>query len=106
MFYCPKCKKTEMDFNRKDNLQYRREYKTVSNMRGGYGRPISHYLCECGNPLAGSMDIRGLIKNECESEAVDYAKDIITAYNEDGDYFSQDLLDYANEIVRERIKKL
>lgn len=100
MFYCPKCKKIEMDFDKRSH----RQYQTVSNIRDGYGRPITHFLCECGNPLAGSMDIRGMMKEEYEYEAVDYAKYIITAYNEGGDYFSQDLLDYANKIVEERIK--
>ena len=100
MFYCPKCKKIEMDFNKRSY----RQYQTVSNIRDGYSRPITHFLCECGNPLAGSMDIRGLIEEDHPNKAVDYAKDIITAYNEGGDYFSQGLLDCANKIVEERIK--
>lgn len=98
MFYCPKCEKFVMNFNRRDN----QKYIIVPNMRGGYGRPIAHYLCECGNPLAGDMDIRGL--SDDEEMNVNYAKDIITAYNEGGDYFEQGLLDYANKIANERIK--
>lgn len=46
LFYCPKCSKEEIS----SNDIYRGEY-TINNMRGGYGRSIKHYKCECGNYL-------------------------------------------------------
>lgn len=98
MYYCPKCGKLEMVFDRDKN----RINGTVTNMRDGYGRPIKHYMCECGNPLAGDMDIRGMMKDEYEYEAIDYAKSIITEYNEGGMFFEQSLLDKANMIAKEK----
>jgi hypothetical protein len=98
MYYCPKCGKFELNF---DVAKHKSE-RTVINIRDCYSRPIIHYMCECGNPLAGNMEIRGLMKDEYDYEAVDYAKSIITAYNEGGDYFEQGLLDKANRIYEER----
>jgi len=98
MYYCPKCGKLEMVFDRD---KYRMN-GTVTNLRDGYGRHIKHYMCECGNLLAGDMEIRGLMKDEYDYEAVDYAKSIITDYNEGGLYFEQSLLDRANIIAKER----
>lgn len=78
LFYCPKCKKEEIgDYNLHE------EDKTVVNIRDGYGRPIIHYKCECGNYLAGSVDLRGL---EDDTRAVDYYKAVIKDYNENGKY--------------------
>jgi hypothetical protein len=90
MYYCPKCGKFEINFNSRE----RRNERTVSNCRDGWGRPIYHYLCECGNPLAGTM----FIEDQNDNELVEYSKYVIEAYNEGGDFFVQGLLDYANEI--------
>ena len=79
LFYCPKCKKEEI---RSDN-PYRYE-ETIVNMRDGYGRPIRHYKCECGNYLAGSMDVNGWLDNP---DAVLYCKGLIKDYNPGGCYY-------------------
>jgi len=95
--YCPKCGKLELiettDFN----------YRYFTNMRDGYGRPIRHYKCECGNYLAGIMDITGLSDNETDN--IKYAKDIITAYNIGGDYYEDGLIEKAIEVLNERNKE-
>ena len=78
LFYCPKCKKEEI---REDN-PYRYE-ETITNMRDGYGRPIRHYKCECGNYLAGSMDVSGWVDNQ---NAILYCKGLIEDYNPGGCY--------------------
>ena len=79
LFYCPKCKKEEI---REDN-PYRYE-ETITNMRDGYGRPIRHYKCECGNYLAGSMDVSGWVDDQ---NAILYCKETINGYNPGGCYY-------------------
>lgn len=76
LFYCPKCGKEEIK-----NVYPSRDEITFRNIRDGYGRPIVHYKCECGNLLAGSIDISELNEN-----AIRYDKDIITCYNSGGCY--------------------
>ena len=94
LFYCPKCKKEEI---RKDN-----PYKTtLYNIRDGYGRPIQHYKCECGNYLAGSIDISDWIDNidiNFYNNNIEYCKIIIKNYNEGGYYYNADML---NKIRKE-----
>ena len=79
LFYCPKCQKEEI---REDN-PYRYE-ETITNMRDGYGRPIRHYRCECGNYLAGSMDVSGWLD---DPDAILYCKGLIEDYNPGGCYY-------------------
>lgn len=50
LFYCPECGKEQI----LNNNPYEKE-KTIINIRDGYGRPITHYKCECGNYFAGNM---------------------------------------------------
>lgn len=54
-------------------------------MRDGYGRPIRHYKCECGNYLAGSMDVNGWLDNP---DAILYCKGLIEDYNPGGCFYS------------------
>ena len=79
LFYCPKCKKEEI---REDN-PYRYE-ETITNMRDGWGRPIRHYKCECGNYLAGSMDVNGWLD---DPDAILYCKGMIEDYNPGGCFY-------------------
>ena len=79
LFYCPKCKKEEI----REDDPYRYE-ETIINMRDGYGRPIRHYKCECGNYLAGSMDVNGWLDNP---DALLYCKGLIKDYNPGGCYY-------------------
>ena len=79
LFYCPKCQKEEI---REDN-PYRCE-ETITNMRDGWGRPIRHYKCECGNYLAGSMDVNGWLD---DPNAILYCKETINGYNPGGCYY-------------------
>lgn len=79
LFYCPKCKKEEI---REDN-PYKYE-DTITNMRDGWGRPIRHYKCECGNYLAGSMDVSGWVD---DPDVILYCKETIEGYNPGGCYY-------------------
>jgi len=94
MYYCPKCKKLDLNFDITKN----NKYATVANIRDGWGRPIQHFLCECGNLLAGAMNISGLGNNK--EEAIEYAKDIISSYNEYGIFFDKSLLDKTIKIAK------
>lgn len=79
LFYCPECNKEEI----RNDDPYKNEY-TISNMRDGYGRPIRHYKCECGNYLAGSMDVNGWVDDK---DAIEYCKETIKGYNRGGCYY-------------------
>lgn len=94
MYYCPQCGKLDLQFNMQDNYKN----STVTNMRDGWGRPIKHFLCECGNPLAGVINICEL--GNSEEDAIKYAKELIADYNEGGLYFKRSLLDQANYIIQ------
>ena len=85
--YCPKCGRSEILTDASEFDRYKSE-KTISNLRGGYGRPITHYKCICGNFLAGSMDV-----SEWDDDGIMYAKAVIRGYNEGGAYFEQRMLD-------------
>lgn len=96
LFYCPMCGKEEI---RNDN-PYNDE-KTIVNMRDGYGRPITHYKCECGNYLAGSMSVSGF-----DEHTIKYYKDIIKGYNEGGCYYNTNsALNGDNIDLSERAKR-
>ena len=79
LFYCPKCKKEEI----REDDPYRYE-ETIINMRDGWGRPIRHYKCECGNYLAGSMDVSDWID---DPNAILYCKGLIVDYNPGGCFY-------------------
>lgn len=97
LFYCPKCKKEEI---RSDN-PYRYE-ETIVNMRDGYGRPIRHYKCECGNYLAGSMDVNGWID---DPNAILYCKETIDGYNLGGCFYDSTVVNGDKLDLYERAKK-
>ena len=78
LFYCPICGKEQI----RNDDPYKDE-RTIINIRDGYGRSISHYKCECGNYLAGSMDITGW-----DEHMIQYCKDTIKGYNKGGCYYS------------------
>ena len=99
LFYCPECGKQQI---LNDN-PYIKE-KTIINMRDGYGRPITHYKCECGNYLPGSIDVSGW-----GDDGIEYAKETIVGYNRGGCYYdmnsnfpSGDLYERAEKIYQER----
>lgn len=100
LFYCPKCNKEKIS----TNDIYRGEY-TISNMRGGYGRPIRHYKCECGNYFAGSIDISGW---EDDEDSIKYCKDTINEYNKNGCFYNLsiengiDPFERAKQVYEER----
>ena len=88
LFYCPKCKKEEVDIDI-NNL-----VRKVVNCRNGYGRFIIHYICpECGNVLAGFL-------NHIKKEDIEYYKELISDYNEGGLYFHEGLLNKAMGIEK------
>lgn len=103
LFYCPVCYKEEV---RSDD-PYKNE-KTIVNVRDGYGRPITHYKCECGNYLAGSMNISDWKDDE---SLIGYAKGIIEGYNKGGCYYdhnsslngdNSDLFERAKQVYKQR----
>lgn len=103
LFYCPECNKEEI----RNDDPYKNEY-TISNMRDGYGRPIRHYKCECGNYLAGSMDVNGWVDDK---DAIEYCKETIKGYNRGGCYYDFnttlrggeiDLFERAKQVYEER----
>lgn len=75
IFYCSKCNKWEDNISNVFTTEKeKRENYTIPNLRGGYGRAITHYKCpDCGNLLAGSM----LLLSDDE---VDYIKHTIDFY--------------------------
>lgn len=79
LFYCPECRREEINITNPplNKITYR-------NIRDGYGRPITHYECECGNILAGSIDVSGFEK---EAGLIDYFKMVIEGYNKGGCYY-------------------
>lgn len=95
LFYCPKCKKEEI----RNDDPYRNEH-TLLNIRGGYGRPITHYKCECGNYLAGSINVIGWTDEEC----ILYCKELIEEYNKGGCCFSKDMTKKAKQCYEDRKK--
>ena len=102
LFYCPECGKEQI----LNNNPYKTE-KTIINIRYGYVRPITHYKCECGNSLAGSMDVTGWNK-----DGIEYAKKTIAGYNRGGCYYdlnrnipSNDLYERAEKIYQQRHPK-
>lgn len=102
LFYCPECNKEEI----RNDDPYKNEY-TISNMRDGYGRPIRHYKCECGNYLAGSMDVDGWVDDK---DAIEYCKVTIKGYNRGGCYYdfsgsfdgNTDLFERAKMVYKDR----
>lgn len=97
LFYCPECGKEEI----KKGCPSRNEV-TFANIRDGFGRPITHYKCECGNLLAGSMDISGW---EDDEDLIFYAKDTIKGYNKNGCYYCDGLYEAVEERYKEKIKR-
>jgi DNA polymerase II large subunit len=93
MFYCPKCGKVDMNFNPDKH----RDTHTYSNCRDGYGRPIMHFECDCGNLMAG-----WIITTGCDKDDLEYYKDVITEYNEGGLYVNQELLDLIKKRYEQR----
>ena len=96
LFYCPECGKEEI----KNSCPARNEV-TFTNIRDGYGRPITHYKCKCGNLLAGSMNITEWEDNE---DLIIYAKETIKGYNKGGCYYSDGLYELIEERYEERQK--
>lgn len=90
LYYCPKCGKIEIVSEYSKYKEYVKE-RTCANIRDGYGRPIQHIKCSCGNYLAGFISL----PEECDSDDIEYFKNIITDYNENGMYFENDLLQHA-----------
>ena len=102
LYYCPECGKEQIT-----SEQLYQTEETITNMRDGYGRPIKHYKCECGNYLAGRMDVNGWEDNK---EAIAYAKDTIKQYNRDGIFYEsnspcRDMYEGAKKCYEENQKR-
>ena len=97
LFYCPECGKEEIKNVRQSEIE-----TTFVNIRDGYGRPITHYKCECGNILAGSINVSGW---ENDKFAIRYAKDTIKGYNKGGCYYNDELYKYAEKCYNDNLKR-
>lgn len=73
LWYCPKCNREEI----KDVFPNRDE-RTWTNLRDGYGTPICHYKCECGNPNAGAMHFK--VVGDITDYNIEYFKSVIEMY--------------------------
>lgn len=87
-FYCPQCDNEEI----RNDDPYREE-KTIINPRGGFGRALHHYKCECGNYLAGAVQAIGL-----EEDDMAYYRCLIRDYNKGGSFFVTNI-DVDGEII-------
>lgn len=94
IFYCPECGSEEIKGEYPN-----RDKTTLANIRDGYGRPITHYKCDCGNYLAGSMDISGW---EDDPGSIQYCKEVIKEYNRGGIYYTEGMYEKASENFRKR----
>ena len=100
LFFCPECgKKQVLNHDPYENKH------TITNMRCGYGRPIRHYKCECGNYLAGSMDV-----TNWDEEGIKYAMDVIKSYNKGGTFYNfddtQDIAEHAEIVYKKRKRRV
>lgn len=85
LWYCPKCGYEEL----KDSLPKKNNFKgeedvfdlTWTNIRDGYGTPIRHFLCNCGNRNAGVMHFQ-VVKDE-SYDTIEYFKSVIEMYQND-----------------------
>lgn len=83
MVYCPACGL----FYENSNQIPDGSKVTFSNCRDGWGIPITHFKCRCGNEYAGMMRLRS---DYVDVEGlVDYYKDVITGYNPGGIYTNE-----------------
>jgi hypothetical protein len=99
IFYCPQCGKFDKDFH------YNSYAPKVINIRDGFGHPIYHIKCECGNYLAGYMNFN---KTEAFQDEA-YIKGIITGYNLDGIYIKnreQEWCNYVKESYDEQERRI
>ena len=97
LFYCPECGNEEI----KNDYPLRKKI-TYKNIRDGFGRPITHYKCECGNLLAGSMDVSGW---EDKKDLIVYAKETIERYNKGGRYYADGLYELVEKRYEEYLNQ-
>ena len=92
IYYCPKCKKL--------TIGYKKDRDTISftNIRDGYGRPLHHAKCECGNYLAAYMDFNEK-DTRIEPELINYIKSIIEGYNVEGCYYNDGFYEFVKENI-------
>lgn len=94
IFYCPICKKLEMDFKMNSSTPH------VGNIRDGYGHPLYHMKCECGNYLSAGIHFT---KDEVEKDLglLDYIKKVITGYNKNGCFYMAGYYEYAEDRINQ-----
>lgn len=112
IFYCPQCGKTNPNYKH-DKFKF-----SFGNIRDGYGRPLHHTKCECGNYLAAYISFTEEDVNE-DVGLLPYIRDLITGYNSGGIYYTEGFYEYVenkskkydvkqekNRLERERISKM
>lgn len=85
LWYCPQCKDLEIKDCLPRQLIHKDEslvnHCTFINLRNGFGMPIHHYLCSCGNERAGAMTIPDKPDVDVD-DIVYYYKSVISIYQE------------------------
>lgn len=98
IYYCPVCKKIDINYKNDKNIL------RVVNCRDGYGRPLYHVRCECGNYLAAYISFtEDDIKDD--SGALDYIKGTIEGYNKGGIFYNDGYYEYVEKDITDRYKR-
>ena len=87
--YCPKC--GEESISARDRDCY------YINVRDGFGRPLRHYRCRCGNIFAAFV----ALPIGWSSEDIEYFKGVIEGYNEGGVYYNEEFDKSVRTVYRE-----
>lgn len=97
-FYCPTCKRLDIDFKLDRGTPY------VVNIRDGYGRPLYHIKCECGNYLAAAINFT---KEELEKDEglLDYIVSVISGYNKGGCFYADGYYEYVEKRILDEEKR-
>lgn len=92
IYYCPKCGKLDTEF------KMTRDTPSVGNIRDGYGRPLYHIKCDCGNYLAAGINFS---KDEIDKERslIEYVKNVITEYNKGGNFYHDGFYEYVEKRI-------
>lgn len=70
----------------------------VGNIRDGYGHPLYHMKCDCGNYWAAGIYFS---KDEVDKDQslIDYIKEVITGYNKGGVFYQDGFYEYVEKRI-------
>lgn len=97
IFYCPQCGKIDKNFKYEDREPY------VINIRDGFGHPIYHIKCNCGNYLAGYMNWS---EKDLQNEGLyNYIIETIKGYNLNGCFLQDEKQEEWYNYVKEKYEE-